>query len=158
MFQTAKGPLLFSALMICGTAVFLALTPSNQSVSRVFLPSRPAPLQRQVSVSMQSGWDRADIAMKPNSYSVDLYYKEDAAIDDARAERDAKYVVHEVLQELIADGRDPYAESTTIHVSPTLPVTGATGKTMYVLFGEAYYDYGTDSVKYTPCTGSMWSC
>jgi Na+-transporting methylmalonyl-CoA/oxaloacetate decarboxylase gamma subunit len=101
-------------------------------------------------VMVQPKWDRIEITeAKDNDYLLTLVYRSPPS-DLFEVEVDTTAIARAMLSELVASGYHPSRDFTSVFVWAQRPVRGETGEALVATYGYTVYDYGRDSLEFTP--------
>jgi hypothetical protein len=93
--------------------------------------------------------------LKPNAVNLTILYK--AMPESYEPEQDTMAVARVVLKELVAEGKQPSADWTILHVSAMQDgLKGETGVALVRVFGTTDYRFADDALTWRRWTGSFW--
>lgn len=105
----------------------------------------------------RADWQNVEIKhAEGREYSATVWYSQQDSVMQGQPGADARAVVRAILEALVHAGRRPADERVNVFVSAMQRVQGETGKPLVSWFGNASYDYNTDSISYEACTGKGW--
>ena len=120
--------------------------PANAAADQAQLETFQKAVTARVKTS--SKWQGIEInEATGKSYSLKLWYKTMPS-GQAEVSRDSKAVVQAVLDELVAQGRQPAQEHIFVSTHAYKSEKGATGQSLVRVFGRSVYDYNNDSIEY----------
>jgi hypothetical protein len=111
--------------------------------------------QAVAAIKLKSSWERIELTEEPPTrYSLTLYYKPEPEVPAVAVllavEADTKEIARAVIAELLRQGRKPAEERISVHVFAYQGgLRGETGKALYKPFGDVFYDYYSDQLKFT---------
>ena len=100
------------------------------------------------TIATRPDWERIKVLdADATGYGLELFYRE-TPNGFAQVEADTKSVVRAVLSELMKAGHSPTHEGIVICVWGQRLVKGETGTSRVLVYGNATYDYNSDSIEF----------